>query len=143
MIRETGVQSKIESYQRLEKWYLMPPCLALSIIRYGSRVKWVNPGKGEAPSRRPWRSSYWKGSLRVALDYGRQFNFYFTKYRKLHSRESKVLVHAFFRPIHLGPYKTDISSPKLIKPLEVVPMVGSIMVDSALTFWTLLHSKGY
>ena len=36
---ETWVQSQVESYQRLKKWYLMLPCLALSIIRYGSRVK--------------------------------------------------------------------------------------------------------
>ena len=28
------------------KWYLMPPYLTLSIIRYVSRVKWSNPGKG-------------------------------------------------------------------------------------------------
>ena len=50
MARETGVQSQVESYQRLKKWYLMPPCLTLSIIRYVSRVKWSNPGKGVAPS---------------------------------------------------------------------------------------------
>ena len=29
--RETGVQSQVKSYQRLKKWYLMLPCLALSI----------------------------------------------------------------------------------------------------------------
>ena len=40
MVRETGVQSQLESYQRLKKWYLMPPCLTLSVIRLGSRVKW-------------------------------------------------------------------------------------------------------
>ena len=34
----------------------MPPCLTLSIIRYGSRVKWSNPGKGVAPSPTPWCS---------------------------------------------------------------------------------------
>ena len=39
MARETWVQSQVESYQRLKKWYLMPPCLTLSIIRCGSRVK--------------------------------------------------------------------------------------------------------
>ena len=33
-----------------------------------SRVKWSNPGKGVAPSPTPRCSSYWKGSLRVALD---------------------------------------------------------------------------
>ena len=38
----------------------MPTCLTLSIIRYGSRVKWSNPGKGVAHSLtssgrpRPW-----------------------------------------------------------------------------------------
>ena len=42
-------QSQVESYQKLKKWYLMPPSLTLSIIRYGSRVKWNNPGKGVEP----------------------------------------------------------------------------------------------
>ena len=56
MAQETWVQSQVESYQRLKKWYLMPPCLTLSIIRYGSRVKWSNPGKGVAPSPTPWCS---------------------------------------------------------------------------------------
>ncbi len=54
MARETWVQSQVESYQRLKKWYLMLLCLTLSIIRYGSRVKWSNPGKGVAPSPKPW-----------------------------------------------------------------------------------------
>ena len=77
MARETWVQSQVESYQRLKKWYLMPPCLTLSIIRYGSRVKWSNPGKGVAPFPTPWCSSYRKGSLRVTLDYGRQLHFFY------------------------------------------------------------------
>ena len=46
MVRETWVQSQVASYQRLSKWYLIPPCLTLSSIRYVSRVKWSNPGKG-------------------------------------------------------------------------------------------------
>ena len=33
-----------------QKWYLMPPCLILNIIRYGSRIKWSNPGKGGVPT---------------------------------------------------------------------------------------------
>ena len=33
-----------------QKWYLMPPCLGLSIIRYRSRVKWCNPGNRVASS---------------------------------------------------------------------------------------------
>ena len=50
----------------------MLSCLTLSIIRYVSRVKKSNPGKGVAPSPTPRCSSYRKGSLRVTLDYGHQ-----------------------------------------------------------------------
>ena len=59
----------------LKKWYLMPPCLTLSIIRYGSRVKWRNPGKRSSVLPTPWCSSDRKGCLRVILDYGRQLYF--------------------------------------------------------------------
>ena len=72
MAQETRVQSQVESYQRLKKWYLIPPCLTLNIIRYISRVKWSNPGKEVAPSLTPQCSSYWKGSFQVALDYSHQ-----------------------------------------------------------------------
>ena len=72
MAWKTWFQSQVESYQRLKKWYLMPPCLTVSTIRCGSRVKWSNPGKGVAPSPTPLCSSYRKGSLRVTLDYSRQ-----------------------------------------------------------------------
>ena len=46
MAWETWVQSPVESYQRLKKWYWIPLCLTLSIIRCILRVKWSNPGKG-------------------------------------------------------------------------------------------------
>ena len=74
MVRETWVLPQVESYKRLKNgtWYL-------SNIRYVSRVKWSNPGKGEAPSPTPWCSSYWKGSLLVTLDYSHQLYFYFIK----------------------------------------------------------------
>ena len=65
--QEDGVQSQVESYQRLKTWYMMPPCLTLSIIRKRSRVKWSNPRNGIAPSPTPRCSSYWKGSLRITL----------------------------------------------------------------------------
>ena len=54
------------------KMVLDAPCLTLSIIMYGSRVKWSNPGKGVVPSPTPWCSSYWKGSLLVTLNNGLQ-----------------------------------------------------------------------
>ncbi len=71
IVRETGVQSQVESYQRLKQWYLITPCLILSNIRYVSRVKWSNPGKGVVPFPTPWFSSYQKVSFQVDLDYGR------------------------------------------------------------------------
>ena len=50
LIRETWVQSQIISYKRSLKWYLISPYITLSNIRYVSRVKWSNPGKGVVPS---------------------------------------------------------------------------------------------
>ena len=43
----------------------MPPCLVLSTIRQGSRLKWNNPGNGVAAYPTPRCSSYLKGSLQV------------------------------------------------------------------------------
>ena len=43
---------------KIQKWYFVRPCLTLSIIRYGSRVKWSNPGDGEVLSLTPWFGSY-------------------------------------------------------------------------------------
>ena len=73
--QETRVQSHVKSYQRLKKWYLLPPCLILSIIRYISRVKCCNTEKGVVPTPTPRCSSYWRGSLYVTLDYSHQLDF--------------------------------------------------------------------
>ena len=67
MVQETWVLSQVESYQRHKKWYLILPCLILSIKKYVSRVKGSNPGKGVAPSPTPRCSSYWKRSLLIAI----------------------------------------------------------------------------
>ena len=56
---------------KTQKTVLDTICLTLSTIIQGSRVKRSNPGKGVAPSPTLRCSSYWKGSLRVALDYVR------------------------------------------------------------------------
>ena len=68
-----GPRDQFRSYQTLKKCYLIPPCLTLSIIRKGSRVKWNNPGNGVVLSPTPQCSSYWKGSLWVTLDWGHKF----------------------------------------------------------------------
>ena len=89
MVREIWVHSQVASYQILLKWYLIPPCLTLNNIRYVSRVKWSNPGKGVALSPTPRCSSYWKRSLLVALDYGRQLYFPYSSasgYKKISER---------------------------------------------------------
>ena len=91
--RETGVQNQV--ILKTQKWYLMPPCLTLSIIRYGSRVKWSNPGKGAAPSPTSCCSSYWKWSLRVAHDYGRQLYIYIYIY--IYMTEAKQERHVIAR----------------------------------------------
>ena len=75
MVWETRVQSQIKFYQRLYNCYLIPTCLTFSNIRYVSRVKWSNPGKGVASSPTPQCSSHWKGSLLVTLDYSCQLYF--------------------------------------------------------------------
>ena len=80
MARETWVQSQVESYQRLKKWYLMPPGLTPSIIRYGSRVKWSNTGKGVAASPTPWYCSYRKGAFGSLSTKGRQLYFTYSNY---------------------------------------------------------------
>ena len=43
-------------------------------VRIKGKVK--QSREGVAPSPTPWCSSYWKGSLRVTLDYGRQLTIY-------------------------------------------------------------------
>ena len=65
------VQSQIESFQRLKKWYLMPSCLTLRIIRYRSRVKSSHPWNRVAPSATIWCSIYRKGRRRVIPDNSR------------------------------------------------------------------------
>ena len=72
VVRETWGSIPGRIIPKTLKWYLIPPCLILNNIRYVSRVKWSNPRKGIAPSPTPRCSSYWKGSLLVSLNYGRQ-----------------------------------------------------------------------
>ena len=77
MARETLIQSQVASYQKLKKWFLIPPCLTLSNISYISRLKWNNAGKGEAPSLHLGVVAIEKKSLLVVLDYSRQLYFTF------------------------------------------------------------------
>ena len=69
--RETLVQSQIDSFQILKKWYLMFPCLTLSIIRYGSTVRGAIQGKEQHPPLHLGvvaieKGSFWSLSITVA-----------------------------------------------------------------------------
>ena len=56
---ETWIQSQVESYQRIKKWCLIPPCLTLSSIKYGSRK--VKPSRERSSALPiPGCNSYWK-----------------------------------------------------------------------------------
>ena len=50
MIQQTGIQSQIESYQRLKKWYMMPPCLTLSRPRLHIGVEGIEKQIFRSPS---------------------------------------------------------------------------------------------
>ena len=69
------------TYQRLGTWYLITHSLTLSNIRWGLRINWSNPGKRVAPT--PIFRWYWKGSLLIALDYGRQLYLYMDYFKEM------------------------------------------------------------
>ena len=94
---------KVESDQRLKKWYLMLSWLTLSIIRYGSRVKWSNPEKGLAPSPTSQCSSYWEGSLLVTLDYGRQLYLF-----SIWNNKALIIISCGVISTHRGPIYIEI-----------------------------------
>ena len=72
MVRETGVQYQVESYQRLKKMVL-----DIALLNAQHYKIWIK-GKVEQSRERsnafpaPRCSRYWKGSLRLTLDWGRQ-----------------------------------------------------------------------
>ena len=61
-------------------------------IRYISRVKWNNPGKGVEPSPTLLCCSYGKGSLLVTLDYSCQL--YFTYFMKINMLSDGEELHS-------------------------------------------------
>ena len=64
----------------------MPSCLTLSIIRYGSRVKWSNPRKGVVPFPTPWCSKLLK---RESLGHPWLWSptFYYMLYMKIKNKQ--------------------------------------------------------
>ena len=54
---------------KTQKMVLNASLLDTQYFKVWIKGKWSNPRKGVVPSSTPWCSSYWKGSLQVALDY--------------------------------------------------------------------------
>ena len=126
-----------------KKWYLIPPCLTLSIKRYGSRVKSSNPGKGVAPFHIPRCSSHRKESLRVTLNYGRQlllvfiFNWLPTKpgctTNTFYNGESRTQIETyawlFQKMLWTQPCQTDTALEK--DPWDKVITLNNILLAGA------------
>ena len=77
---------------------MTPPCLTLSNIRYVSRVKWSNPGKGVAPSPTPRCSSYWSPTLLLIY---KQISFERLNWRRFSSfllSMNKTFSKSYFMP---------------------------------------------
>ena len=95
----------------------MPPCLTLSIIRYGSRVKWSNPGKGVAPSPTPWCS---KLSKREPSGHPRLwsptllFYIYITPMVILVRNKVRIAALEFYKPILKYTLRHEITHKELI-----------------------------
>ena len=110
---------------------MIPPCLTLSNIRYISRIKWSNPGKGVAPSPTPWCSRYWKGSLLVALNYSHQLYFTYMCFRLVGLSTPLVLMLCLKDP----QMQDDTVYP------EFLLMVGVVHWNKLPRYWQLKDKK--
>ena len=68
-------------------------------VRIKSKVEQSDPGKWVAPSPTPWFSSYWKGSLLVALDSGQQLFFFLHLLNNIHKVLYVKIFHLFMSNI--------------------------------------------
>ena len=153
MVRETKVQSQVASYRKIKKWYLILPGLTLSIIRYLSRVKWSKPEKGLAPSPTHWCCSYWKGSLLVAFDYGRQIygiinRFIWTSFLISHSKKFSsssvmriyhcynLLFWEFFKPTLVEGFLLVLSASKFPQVFRILLSIVAYLYNAEV--WILL-----
>ena len=66
-VRETGVLSQVESYQRLKKIVLDAYLVNIQHYIVQIKSKWSTPGKIVSPSSTIRCSHYWKGSLQISL----------------------------------------------------------------------------
>ena len=68
MVLATGVQSQVVM-PKTQKMVFDASLLNPQDYKVRIKGRWCNPMKGVAPSSTPWRSSFQKESLQVALNY--------------------------------------------------------------------------
>ena len=119
---------------------MIPPCLKLGNIRYISRVKWSNSGKGVVPSPELWCSSYWKGSLLVVLfTYLFAYNDRFLKIMSDFTCKSLIKTSHYFpnalmpshQPFFLSVHCRTLAYLKFCKIWEVM----SLILCCTMIFW--------
>ena len=131
---------------KTQKWYLMLPCLTLSNIRYVSRVNWSNPGKGVVPSLTHRCSSYWKESLRVALNYGCQLQLLFTIYINLPLPTNRMCHKVNFKRRFMG-LNSEFSFSSTVRYIQVgeqsLPYYLSIVLGRIISraYWRYVKCK--
>ena len=97
------------------------------------RAEWRNPGNGEAPSPTHRCRSYWKGSLQVALDYGRQLDFYlFIKFVFFFFKPTVWLLklRGFYLSITVGRNRKCIIAKRVEKSL-----LQLVKITKRMTYW--------
>ena len=121
MTLETRVRSQVESYQRLKKWYLMP-LLNTRHYKVWVKGKWSNPGKGVVPRC----SSYWKGSLWVALDYSQLttyiFMFLWWKQVACHRKWTRWYKFKFWTQLFVFPFYANAFEKGMNPPLLLLAL---------------------
>ena len=73
MVRETWVQSQVVSYQRLKIMVLDTSLLNTQQYKVRIKAKMEKSRERSSALPTPRCRSYWKGSILVALIYGRQY----------------------------------------------------------------------
>ena len=93
-----------------------------------NRLKWSNPEKGVAPSPTPGCSSYWKGSLLVAFDYGRQlYLLYFFKLATVVEGDPKAPFSIATTPRYRGRYSFPWIAPLYPRSLHG-PLANTLLI---------------
>ena len=109
----------------------MPPCLTLSIIRYGWRVKWVNPEKGVAPSPTPSVVAIEKGAFRSFLTTVANFTY-------LWKSEQETIVNVIYtnsNVITIGSWMVYLAVKCIVRGLKGLSVRKLIVKNSSTSEW--------